>query len=163
LDTLSSDGTRNQLGPVKRILESKSFDKFHSVDLSAATDRLPVKLQAQILDALGLRGDLWMKILKRPYYYEGSPRFYSVGQPMGAYSSFAMLALTNHLIMHCALVSSGIIYKDPNSTYAILGDDVVIGPEKLAKAYIHLMNDVLGVVINPIKGFEGGLIEFAKN
>lgn len=35
------------------------------MDLSAATDRLPVKLQAQILELLGYPGNLWMSILDR--------------------------------------------------------------------------------------------------
>jgi len=55
LDTLSVDGTREQHGPVKRLLEG-GFSQFFSIDLSAATDRLPVSLQEDILSALGLGG-----------------------------------------------------------------------------------------------------------
>jgi hypothetical protein len=58
LDSLQEDGTRDQLAPVKFILKNKISDQYFSLDLSAATDRLPVKLQADILEALGLNGKL---------------------------------------------------------------------------------------------------------
>jgi len=57
LDTLSSDGTRDQHGPIKRLLE-KGYSEYYSLDLSAATDRLPVSLQEDILNLLGLNGTL---------------------------------------------------------------------------------------------------------
>lgn len=82
---------------------------------------------------------------------------------MGAYSSFAMLALTNHVIMAVAMQSSGLTYNDNEPLYAILGDDVAIANKPLAENYQKIMDSVLGVVINPIKGFEGNLVEFAKN
>jgi len=164
LDSLQEDGTRDQLSPVKFILEKRVSDNYFSLDLSAATDRLPVLLQSDILEALGLNGKLWKEILDRSYYYDGVPYKYNVGQPMGAYSSFAMLALTNHVLMYAA---SRVALKGPLvkgvGNYAVLGDDVLISKSWLARSYSFLMNDVLGVVINPIKGFEGKLIEFAKN
>lgn len=169
LDTkVPEDGTNNQLQPVRNLLDLKVYPEFQSVDLSAATDRLPVILQADILTELGLPGELWRKLLRYPYEFKGKQYLYEVGQPMGAYSSFAMLALTNHVIMHSALVDAGIsLQRDENGNripmYAILGDDVAIASQKLAESYNKLMNIVLGVVINPIKGFDGKMIEFAKN
>lgn len=164
LGEIPEDGTKDQLGPVRSILEKRSGSKFYSLDLSAATDRLPVHLQEDILEALGLGGRLWKQILDRPYYYDGIPYKYAVGQPMGAYSSFAMLALTNHLLVHVAHLKAfnKSLAKD-QSLYAVLGDDIVIADSELAKSYNYFMNYILGVVINPIKGFEGNLIEFAKN
>jgi len=38
------------------MLSKRPNQEFFSLDLSAATDRLPVLLQADILDALGLGG-----------------------------------------------------------------------------------------------------------
>nr|UPW42085.1 MAG: putative RNA dependent RNA polymerase [Guangdong mito-like virus 9] len=163
LDTLSEDGTRDQLGPV-RIMLKKEFESVVSVDLSAATDRLPVKLQKDILNLIGVDGESWYQILKRPYFYGEYPYYYTVGQPMGAYSSFAMLALTNHIIMHIAHHSAyGSYLVKGEGTYAILGDDVAISDNILAIYYSEIMNTLLGVEINPIKGFNGRLIEFAKN
>jgi len=76
---------------------------------------------------------------------------------MGAYSSFAMLALTNHVLVHMAMnrVSS---HKVP---YGVLGDDVAIANKKVSKLYRGLLTQ-LGVEVNPIKGFDGGVLEFAK-
>lgn len=162
LDKLTEDGTRDQLNPVNELLRVHS--KAISVDLSAATDRLPVILQKDILNILNVPGDLWLSILNRDYYYDNDPYHYAVGQPMGAYSSFAMLALTNHVIMYYAyLLSFGKKLPKDTGLYAILGDDVVISDYHLASAYTWIMHSVLGVEINPIKGFTGSLVEFAKN
>jgi len=164
LSALPEDGTNDQLKPVKEMLIKKANQEFFSLDLSAATDRLPVKLQADILDALGLGGSYWKAILNRPYLYMNDDYHYVVGQPMGAYSSFAMLALTNHLIVHLAhLQVEGTPLLKDTGVYAVLGDDIVIAEHRLAIQYNKLMNGILGVVINPIKGFEGFLVEFAKN
>jgi hypothetical protein len=45
------DGTFDQLAPVKRF-ESLSGKARFSYDLSAATDRLPIRLQIQIMEVL---------------------------------------------------------------------------------------------------------------
>jgi hypothetical protein len=39
--------------------------RLQSMDLSAATDRLPVVLQEQILNILGFEGTLWKNVLDR--------------------------------------------------------------------------------------------------
>lgn len=158
-NNVAEDGTMDQLKPINEALYDRDSESFVSVDLSAATDRLPLAIQIDILNILGIPGTEWGQILKRPYDYRNSPKVYAVGQPMGAYSSFAMLALTNHVIMMLALVRSG-VNQVPNQ-YAILGDDVAIKDQRLADSYIKIMRD-LGVEINPIKGFRGRILEFAK-
>jgi hypothetical protein len=64
------DGTFDQLAPIKR-LQSKLLNgelegqTIYSYDLSAATDRLPARLQRDILN-LNFRGgfgDLWYSIM----------------------------------------------------------------------------------------------------
>nr|UJQ92445.1 MAG: putative RNA-dependent RNA polymerase [Mitoviridae sp.] len=152
------DGIRNQLRPIEELL---SVHPSHvvSVDLTAATDRLPVKLQADILEALGLPGGPWMDILDRIYFYQDKPYKYAVGQPMGAYSSFAMLDLTNHVLMHCA--ANRLKLEVSAGQYAILGDDVAINGQALADPYTKILT-MLGVEVNPIKGFSGSVLEFAK-
>lgn len=45
------DGTFDQLKPLKA-LTSRGLQKFYSFDLSAATDRLPIDLQVQVLSEL---------------------------------------------------------------------------------------------------------------
>lgn len=94
-----------------------------------------------------------------PYYYKGKPIRYSVGQPMGAYSSWAMLALTHHIIVLEAARLAGIShFKD----YAVLGDDIVIYNDAVAEQYLSLMNN-LGVSINLGKSvISKDFAEFAK-
>lgn len=45
------DGTFDQLKPLQALI-SKGAKKFYSFDLSAATDRLPVNLQKEVLSLL---------------------------------------------------------------------------------------------------------------
>jgi len=80
---------------------------------------------------------------------------------MGALSSWAMLALTHHLIVQLAAKRVGI--TGWFSHYAVLGDDVVIANEAVAKSYLVIMSD-LGLDINLSKTItsEIGVFEFAK-
>jgi len=108
LSNLSTDGTFDQLRPLKVLVDYK-YKKYFSYDLTAATDRLPVVLQEYLLQPLLgyalARG--WKELLvDRFYWFKGSPTKgkslllrYKVGQPMGALSSWAMLAMTHHYII----------------------------------------------------------------
>jgi len=169
LRRIPQDGTFNQERPLKDLMNrSVSGHRIASFDLSAATDRLPAALQVQILNLLGEPGDLWITLLQRPYYYvrkteEGSKIStvyeYAVGQPMGAYSSWGMLALTHHIIVQVAANRVGITtwFRD----YAVLGDDIIIANDLVAESYKAIMND-LGVEINMTKSHHGNVAEFAK-
>jgi hypothetical protein len=85
---------------------------------------------------------------------------YAVGQPMGAYSSWAMLALLHHLIVFMAWRRSG--YKGP-LLYLVLGDDVVIANKSIAENYLSLLAEI-GSPINLTKSIvsSNGSFEFAK-
>lgn len=78
------------------MLEERDNKKTYSFDLSAATDRLPITLQTDILSLfLGKEvSDLWRQLLigrdytlKKSKHFSGSTVRYAVGQPMGALSS----------------------------------------------------------------------------
>lgn len=88
LKKVPTDGTFGQEEVINR-LSRTSKAKFSSFDLSAATDRLPLKVQEDILSLfIGRKmAYLWSCILNIPFYYKGEYIKYSVGQPMGAYSS----------------------------------------------------------------------------
>lgn len=94
LKQIPSDGTFNQLKPVEKLL-SRGLKELYSFDLSAATDRLPIELQKDILSTLfdnPLVGQSWRDLLvNRSYRLETQTSShdlrYSVGQPMGALSS----------------------------------------------------------------------------
>jgi len=51
LKRIEQDGTFDQMKPFKKLVESGD-GKFYSFDLSAATDRLPIDLQRDILNCL---------------------------------------------------------------------------------------------------------------
>lgn len=160
LKDIKQDGTFHQDGPLELIRESPNVGHhFSCFDLSSATDRLPVDLQVQVLNAFGVDGHAWKDLFSYPWYYKGKPVEYSVGQPMGAYSSWAMLALTHHLIVKLAAVQVG----EKNFTnYALLGDDIVINHDGVAERYLELMK-VLGVGINMSKSVVSSeIMEFAK-
>lgn len=113
LRSIPNDGTFDQGGAVKRCFAKvKTFGCSFGYDLSAATDRLPIALQVAILESIiGVPAAAsWKHLLVSRTYMlsvdEGPSRGadvrelkYAVGQPMGALSSFNMLALTHHLIV----------------------------------------------------------------
>lgn len=164
LRDIPEDGTFDQLAPVKKMLEVHKNGPIVSSDLSNATDRLPVKLQADILSSLGIKGDLWQRILNRSYFHN-HPKpgiiSYAVGQPMGVYSSFVMLSLTNHILNGMASLRAGLSCSKGSHVYSVLGDDVASRDPHQAKFYVELLTQ-LGVTVNPIKGFNGRICEFAK-
>jgi hypothetical protein len=110
---------------------------------------------------------VWEKLLIGRGYSSpvGKSLHYSVGQPMGALSSWAMLALTHHFIVQCAAWRSGkipvgVLFRK----YAVLGDDIVIGDKVVANNYYKIIAQ-LGVKINLAKSVlspNGQGFEFAK-
>jgi len=192
-----NDGTFDQEYPFNRLLKrlSNKKPKLYGFDLSAATDRLPIILQEDILKLIGfslpwrvlLDIDWYLNffshaevpIQELPYTFRKRKIFsktsevdlhklvrlpvdsvrYSVGQPMGALSSWAMLAITHHVIVKAASLLAEI--KDFGD-YCIIGDDVVIANDKVAEQYLILMSS-LGLSINRQKSLEShDFTEFAK-
>jgi hypothetical protein len=64
-----------------------------------------------------------------------------------------MLALTNHFLVYLAALQGGIIILPDKGVYGILGDDIVIANKTIATNYSYIMNDILGVEVNPIQRF----------
>lgn len=186
LRNVPMDGTFNQLKPVYRLLNySRRYNKpLYSLDLTAATDRLPVSIQARLLDLLIQEipnfGQKWAALLtNRWYHIPHSEQYgafynkgqklssikYAVGQPMGALSSWAMLALTHHFIVQMAAWDAGFPQTSLFKAYAVLGDDLVIGNTKVTKAYLKIL-DELGVECGLHKSIlspKGLGLEFAKS
>nr|ALD89100.1 RNA-dependent RNA polymerase [Macrophomina phaseolina mitovirus 1] len=178
LRRVPQDGTFNQSAPLDRLRQLKregklEGQKFYSYDLSAATDRLPVDLQVQILSIyFGEQfGTLWRsvmtdrdwsaKVVTVPGLPAEEEQFrYAVGQPMGALSSWGMLALTHHYVVR--LAARRVSLHDFGD-YAVLGDDVVIANDLVARSYHSIMVDILGVKINLSKTLVSEhSFEFAK-
>nr|QIR30276.1 RNA-dependent RNA polymerase [Plasmopara viticola lesion associated mitovirus 53] len=160
LKSIPEDGTFDQRKPITALIgRVKPSQVLYGFDLSAATDRLPISLQVQILNCLQFDGNAWMKNITIPWTYRSRTIFYSVGQPMGAYSSWGMLALTHHILVMISAHRAKIIgFRD----YCILGDDVVIANDAVAQEYLKLMES-LGVDINLSKSvISNRFTEFAK-
>jgi len=78
---------------------------------------------------------------------------------MGAYSSWGMLAISHHIIVRYSALRCGLQDFD---LYAILGDDIVIMHDEVAKVYLSIMQN-LGVAINLNKSIVSPkFAEFAK-
>jgi len=136
----------------------------YSVDLTAATDRFPIKLISSVLKGALPCGyvDAWVDIMvgypfRAP---SGEEVRYSVGNPMGFYSSWACFALAHHFIMFWCCNEVGI--KWSSAKYVILGDDVLIGNVSLGEAYRKKIL-TLGIEVSEQKSFTSRRIcEFAK-
>lgn len=152
-----------------------SADCYHSVDLSAATDRMPRALQRRMIERiftkLGMDGAkiarFWENIVDREYITKNSllekvaPRMrYSVGQGMGLFSSWSSMALVHHFIVHelCAC---------PQDNYVLVGDDLLLkNAEASYVEYVSVMSKI-GVRVNPSKTLVSRAkphsLEFARN
>jgi len=172
LRKLPNDGTFDQSLAFDRACQKAiKYNCCYGYDLSAATDRLPISLQIEILGSLIGKdlADAWAKLLVGREYWlkvgpsDYQPLKYSVGQPMGALSSWAMLALTHHMIMqYCSWKLT--LSKSWETRYEVLGDDIVIFDAKLASEYLRIM-ELIGVPINVKKSVvakDRPVVEFAK-
>jgi hypothetical protein len=150
----------------------------YSYDLSSATDRIPVDIYQFMLTRLfdGSFSVFWRALLtfrnwedrwseENPktgevlYYREN--RQYAVGQPMGAYSSWAMLALAHHAIVQYCAHLEGI--QGWFGEYGIVGDDIVILNGAVARRYLAVVTG-WGVSISMSKSLVSsiGTFEFCK-
>nr|UIW13870.1 MAG: RNA-dependent RNA polymerase [Rhizoctonia solani mitovirus 88] len=179
LKRIPQDGTFDQTKPLHSLIQrvkDGTVRSLYSLDLTAATDRLPVALQVHIVN--DLVGDIsfgyhWASLLvgrKYKFYQMGYDQWhgdylYAVGQPMGALSSWAMLALTHHFIVQCAAWRSKITPVGSwYANYALLGDDLVVGDSAVKDEYLAILMS-LGMEVNVHKSIiseTGRCLEFAK-
>jgi hypothetical protein len=146
LSKFSSDRTFTQ-DPMHK-WDYTNQEQFWSLDLSSATDRFPIKLQKRLLARIFnmKMAESWNSILSNRTFITPDETVvsYSTGQPMGTYSSWAVFTLTHHFVVYYCAQLNGL--KNFNQ-YMILGDDIVIKNDKVAKTYINIMNS-LGVDIS---------------
>lgn len=141
----------------------KDWTEFYSVDLTNATDRFPIQVIYDVL--VGHLPEEYCKswkwlIVGKPLWFQGVEIFYSVGNPIGLYSSWASFTVAHHFVMFHCCQELKISWKD--AKYVILGDDVLIGDRHLKDAYIAMITR-LGVTFSPNKTHESTkLFEFAK-
>jgi len=110
LKRVPEDGTFDQDTQRRRVCEATLLhQEIHSVDMSACTDRLPALYQALSLYLCGAmtlgQAISWLLVCtKRDFLvkqHKGRPFKvrYAVGQPMGFLSSWAVMALSHHLLV----------------------------------------------------------------
>lgn len=146
-------------GDVARHLKSGN-GLYFSFDLTSATDRFPLAFQRMVFErCFGAdKAEAWAHIMVHyPFETPGGRRIhYRSGQPMGAYSSWAMFTMCHHLILQY------IRKVHPDTVYAVLGDDIVIRGEDGAQLYKEVMS-ILDVGISETKSHVSfNTFEFAK-
>lgn len=176
------DYTFRQFSGIKYLMNSDRY--LYSVDLTSATDTIPCELSLFILKLIVDRrfefgpqfiNDIKSVLTDRNFLFNKKLYRYRTGQPMGAYSSFPLLSLTNHIVALLSYFYVGGAKAVKKAEYAIVGDDIVIGPFKsgspsnrrcqakaVATQYYNLMSD-LSVPINRTKTVSGqNSFEFCK-
>lgn len=152
LANLKTDGTYSHRH-VGKFAQTATADKADVVcaDLTAATDRFPAIIQKALLTELikdnRLSNSLYNLLAKRVFTvaWSGEKVTYEVGQPMGAYASWPLFALSHHLVVeYCAHKAR---VPRVSKLYRLIGDDVIIKSQKLGQYYLSVMKD-LGLEIN---------------
>lgn len=160
LKTIPTDRTFTQC---PTITNKPLGHKYYSFDLSAATDRFPITFQEMFIkECFGEQTSLaWRMILTSfPFYvpWEDKTITYNCGQPMGAYSSWSTFTLSHHVILH--YIHHKLDLKE--YFYMILGDDIVIYHDDVAKMYQDIMKQLDVEISIPKSCISSNMYEFAK-
>lgn len=162
LRSIPEDGTFNQNKVAIELGSIVPEFLYYSFDSTNFTDRFPVFLQEIVLKCLTGSHEVakfWRKLLtERDFLVPKTKETvrYAQGQPMGFLSSWAVAALSHHILVRFACCN-----KNYNR-YRIIGDDVVICDESVAIRYRDYMTE-LGVKISKQKSIiSPHSYEFAK-
>lgn len=126
----------------------------YGFDASSFTDRLPLDLQLKVLDELEKFGlisefdkSVFRLVSKGTYWDNEFSRIiaWKVGQPQGFGPSFNIATLT-----HVGIVMSCVTHQEQENLFSVIGDDILIADDALAKSYVSKMQS-LGVDINEEK------------
>jgi hypothetical protein len=149
------DSTFDQEGSVKSFTEL-GCNAYYSFDLKSATDMISIDYYIDMLDSIFEKpiGRMWANLLvdrdfhlpkkgKSERYEQDGKTYirYTRGQPMGALSSWASLALLHHFIVQYSAFQVYGTY-DLFFKYRVLGDDVVIGTTEVAEQYIKTCKEL---------------------
>jgi hypothetical protein len=138
---------------------------YYSIDLTAFTDRFPIVAIEAVLKGHFPDKSInnWSKIMVGyPFWDKTLQRFvnYSVGNPMGFYSSWNSTTLAHHFVVFLACKRLKRNWKE--SSYVLLGDDIVINDKEIAREYMDILH-CLGVEASPTKTHvSNDTYEFAK-
>jgi hypothetical protein len=150
LSRIVQDCTLNQskhIGSLRPTLGSS----YHSIDLTAATDRFPIVVIERIFCVwFGEEySSHWKNLMVgSPFHFGGKEYSYAVGNPMGAYSSFNGFAIAHHFLVFLSCQKADRNWK--KCPYMLLGDDIVIADDSVAKYYKQYLKE-WGVPYNETK------------
>jgi hypothetical protein len=145
-----------------------STGPYYCYDLSAATDRMPVDFQVSVLSNLiGIDHALaWKRLLVGEAFVNKDcpePIYYRAGQPMGAYSSWAAMALSHHVMVQLSAINARVVkpgHYFPD--YCLLGDDLVIANREVALQYKILCSQLDMPISDEKTLVSETMLEFAK-
>jgi hypothetical protein len=178
LRVLPSDATFDQEGIVRNFA-TRGYKEVYSYDLKNATDLIPLALYRLLFSWVFPQRivDLWLDLLVNREFvipastmraYPDHPErvAYNCGQPMGALTSWASMALVHHCLVLFAAYDSGVTDKSnilSFDEYMVLGDDVVIANKTVAIAYKDICV-ALGIPISIAKSYisGNGMFNFAN-
>jgi hypothetical protein len=172
LRRLLQDGTFDQ-DRSRRYIKKKSLDgvQLASIDLTAATDRMPALFQVFVIISLRILTPLqafgwWWVTTRRSFSYNESGSLkrtrYVVGQPMGLLSSWPVMAISHHYLVRLSFAAAG-FRNLASAPYALLGDDLTVEHHSVAGEYLKFIS-YLGMDYSPEKTYiSEGVAEFAKS
>ena len=155
---LPEDGTHshNYVSQIAKNWSDCQDNRIYSVDLTGATNFIDCEVLGEIVQSIAGEeyAKHWVNLMVGRDFtdIEGEPRRYTVGQPMGFYSSWAMLAVWNHLMLRTCRHALGLHPSQDDPQFVIIGDDVAILGDDVAHMYLHLCK-LMGVPVSPLKGF----------
>jgi hypothetical protein len=179
LRTIPMDCTFDQRAAVPKIGKWQDSGRtVYSFDQSSCTDLFPMVCQLPILSARfgePIAEAVRTVMCDREWEIKLKPGrtkvvTWGVGQPMGLYASWPLMALAHHLLVQFSYwrTSKGRKSKDVFRDYVICGDDIVIGSKSVAESYLKVVK-TLGMKVNLTKSHISGgktwidpVSEFAK-
>jgi hypothetical protein len=175
LRSIKNDATFDQTGRVDEYFKRGLFPHW-SFDLKSATDLIPLALYIEVLTPLlrkqgeslmesRKRVELWANLLtKRDWLLPDGSGFvrYGTGQPMGALSSWASMALVHHALVQFAAKRAG--RTTWFTEYCVLGDDVDIAKDAAVSQQYQDVCGGFSIIIGLLKSLrsEKNVFEFAN-
>jgi hypothetical protein len=130
----------------------------YSIDLSGATDYFPLHLQTAVLSKMFKKQDvlLFHELSTASWEFPNHGEVqWKRGQPLGLYPSFGAFALTHGMLL------LGLLGREYEQQFFVLGDDVVILDDQLALDYKAMMHS-LGCPVSEAKTLSSSSVcEFA--
>lgn len=162
LRRVPNDYTFDQSAGVEAI-QQLLIDGFPSIsmDLSNASDNIPLDLQLELMSRLGVstrwiqfyrdccRGDWYLNRFKKGGSVETIS--WTVGAPLGLYPVFASFTLWHHSMVQVCFQDLGKPKVKGKWPYAIIGDDLWLGDMEVANLYVQRMLS-LGIPASTSKG-----------